>query len=100
MPKIKKQSVTRGSSEEPAITIDLRVAGQDKVIKTDNILSALRELDTDITKVKSRATFEVNYKGETYRKILTIIQYKRLLHSDMVKQITAKLFNRALGLPL
>jgi hypothetical protein len=80
------------------ITINLRVAGQDRLVDVDNLLDFFRTLDIDPSKVKSRATFEISYKGETLRKILTIIQFKRLLANDLTKQMTAKLFNRALGI--
>lgn len=93
MKKTKQQK-----TEELPITIELKLAGQDKTIKTDNILSSLREMDIDITKVKSRAVFEITHAGETYRKVMTIIQFKRLVASDIIKQIIAKQFTQAVGL--
>lgn len=86
--------------QELPITISLKVAGQDQVIKTDNILTSLRSLDTDPLKIKSRATFEISYNGEIHRKIFKVIQYRRLLASDDSRRIYAKQFNQALGLPI
>lgn len=80
------------------ITISLHLAGQDKQIKTDNVLKSLRELNVDPKLIKSRATFEVTYNGKTYRKILPIMQTKRLLSSDLVRKITAKIINSSLGI--
>lgn len=91
-----KKTITKETKEKP-ITLAIKVDGQDKEIKTDNILESLRSLDIEPTKIKSRATFEVTNNGETYRKILTIIQLKRLLANDVYKQILAKQFNGAVG---
>jgi len=86
------------SKVELPITIDLKVAGQDKTIKTDSILSVLRNLDLEPLKIKSRATFEVSYKNDVYRKILNITQVKRLLVNKTYQEILAKNISVALGL--
>ena len=88
------------SSATLPISISLKVAGQDQTIQTDNVLKSLRELNTDPKLIKSRAVFEVTYKGDTYRRIFNIIQLKRLLSSDIVKIMTAKNFNLSLGIPV
>jgi hypothetical protein len=97
MKKSKVKKIKEIKKEYP-ITVSLRVAGQDRLQDVDNILDFFRTLDIDPSKVKSRATFEISYKGETLRKIMTIIQFKRLLANNINKQMTAKLFNRALDI--
>lgn len=81
------------------ITISLKLAGLDQVFDTDNILNALRGLAIEPTEIKSLANFSISYNGDTYRRVLTIAQMKRLLANDIVRQITAKKFNVALGIP-
>ena len=90
---------TKKTSALP-ISINIKLAGQDQTIQTDNVLKSLRELNTDPKLIKSRATFEVTYKENTYRRIFNIIQLKRLLSSDIVKIMTAKNFNLSLGIPV
>lgn len=86
------------------ITFSLKLAGYDRLVDIDNVLDFFRTLDKappigiDPLKVKSRATFEITYKSNTYRKVLNITQFKRLLFNDVYRQITAKLCNRALGI--
>jgi hypothetical protein len=84
--------------KELPITINLQVAGFDRVIKTDNILKSLRELDIDPIKVKSRAVFEFMYEDKVLRKIMVIFQFRRLLANDLTRQILAKYANQSLGL--
>lgn len=83
---------------EKPITISLKLFGQDRLEDVDNVLEFLRSLDIDPLKIKSRTTFTVSYGGNTYRKILTITQMKRLLGNDIVRQMTAKMINNACGI--
>lgn len=92
----KTKTKVKDEQDKP-ITLAIKVAGQDKEIKTDNILESLRSLDIEPTRIKSRAVVEVTYNGQTYRKIITILQLKRLLANDIYRQILSKQFNSAVG---
>ena len=80
------------------ITINMRLAGQDRLVDVDNVLQFFRELDVDATKIKSRMTLEITYKGNTLRRIYNIIQTKKMLVNDITKQIWAKYINNSLGI--
>jgi hypothetical protein len=81
------------------ITISMTVAGQSKLIDTDSVLEFLRELDIDPIKIKSRMVLEITYNGNTLRRIYKIIQVRRMLISDLTKQVWAKYINSAIGRP-
>lgn len=92
-----KKSPKKTVQKDLPITINLKLAGQDKVIKTDNVLEVFRNLKIEPEKIKSRMTLEVTYNGETLRRIYTIIQVKRMLANDITRQIMAKYIHTALG---
>ena len=86
------------AKKELPITINMTVAGQSKLIDTDSVLEFLRELDIDPMKIKSRMILEITYNGTTLRRIYKIIQVRRMLISDMTKQVWAKYINVSLGI--
>ena len=90
--------------KEKPITVSLKVAGYDRLVDVDSILDFFRSLDMasptgiDPLKVKSRATFDVKYGNNNYRKIMNITQFKRLLGNDLCRKLNAKIFNNSLGI--
>jgi len=80
------------------ITINMTVAGQSRLVDTDSVLEFLRELNMDPMKIKSRMILEITFNGNTLRRIYKIIQVRRMLISDLTKQVWAKYINVALGI--
>lgn len=96
--KVKTVKKTETASVELPITITIKLAGQDKVIHTDNVLNALRELKLDETKIKTTAFIEVTYGNAYFSKIVRIVPMHRLLKNDIAKIVTAKQINQNLGI--
>jgi hypothetical protein len=96
MPKSKPQ--TSPKTKELPITFNLKLDGQDQTFNTDNVLKSLRALVVDPLKIKTRPIIEVTYEGKTFRKVFHVIQFKRLLVNETLKQITAKQLNMATGI--
>ena len=84
--------------KEKPITVSLKVAGYDRLVDVDSILDFFRSLDVDPLKIKSRATFDVKYGNNNYRKIMNITQFRRLLGNDLCRKLNAKIFNSSLGI--
>ncbi len=83
---------------EKNITFSIKVAGQDQLFETDDVLTSLRALSFDVNKIKTMTVFEITYKGKTYTKFLKIPHMKMILMNDMRKQIFAKIINQSLGI--
>jgi hypothetical protein len=86
------------AKKELPITINMTVAGQSRLVDTDSVLEFLRELNIDPIKIKSRMILEITFNGNTLRRIYKIIQVRRMLISDLTKQVWAKYINVALGI--
>jgi len=92
---MKKKTPTK---KELPITINMTVAGQSRLVDTESVLEFLRELNMDPMKIKSRMILEITFNGNTLRRIYKIIQVRRMLISDLTKQVWAKYINVALGI--
>ena len=86
------------AKKELPITINMTVAGQSRLVDTESVLEFLRELNMDPMKIKSRMILEITFNGNTLRRIYKIIQVRRMLISDLTKQVWAKYINVALGI--
>ena len=93
---MKKSAVSK--TKELPITIKVIIDGQDATIKTDNVLQALRDLVIDPLKIKTMPKLEITYGKETYRKVFTAFNFKRLLTNDVMRQVTAKILSKSVGL--
>lgn len=88
----------KASDKKLPISLSLKLDGQDQSFSTDNVLKTLRELKVDPLRIKTRPIIETTYEGKTFRKVFNLIQFKRLLVNDVLRQITAKQINMATGI--
>ena len=84
------------------ITFSLKIAGQDQLIQTDNVLETLRSLKTILKPqlIKTVALMDISYNGKVWHRMFKIPMMRYLIQDDVRKMILAKNINQTLGLPL